>query len=293
MSANNQVILTVLKMNYLVILLYLTALLLTNQGHAFPPAPGFTIYGLVRDEFGWVVESKDAQIILKKAVDGKVIARSRIQPNGTLTENYRVMCAIDHELSGENYKPEAVKDATPFTIEVVIEGETFLPTETAVSPMNGMASGTFYRLDLTLGSDSDGDNLPDRWEQWQLQAAGQEVSRIDLINPDDDIDGDGLSNRQEYIAGTFAFIFSDTLAVKIIEHHDDNWLTLEFLAVVGKTYTLERTIDLNSWERVSFGLQDKRSPLVAEWTSPDTFLQQVQVPPLSEASRAFFRVRVR
>ncbi|MFN0129044.1 MAG: hypothetical protein ACKV19_20410 [Verrucomicrobiales bacterium] len=57
---------------------------LSLPSQAFPPAPGFTVYGMVRDEFGWAVTSPEARIVFKNAANGEVIADASIGDTGSL-----------------------------------------------------------------------------------------------------------------------------------------------------------------------------------------------------------------
>jgi hypothetical protein len=85
---------------------------------------------------------------------------------------------------------------------------------------------------LTVLNDADGDHIPDEWE---TAAHG-----LDPSNSNDgalDFDGDGLTNLEEYIAGTDPMDPASYLKVNRFQ-----WLpgrvALEFLAVSNKTYSV-------------------------------------------------------
>ena len=138
------------------------------------------------------------------------------------------MIPLDQQRSGEAYKESAIAEASPISI---------------AAPLQSASASEFLNLDLTLGDDSDGDGLPDLWEQWQLEGAGLDTGRLDLLDRDGDLDGDDLTNFQEYVAGTFAYLFGDNADLKIKEIGDDGWHQLEFLAVVDKTYAISESTD--------------------------------------------------
>ena len=109
--------------------------------------------------------------------------------------------------------------------------------------------GKVTRLDLTLGEDADGDGLPDAWEQALMQLAGS----LENISGSDDSDGDGLTNLEEYMAGTYAFDQNDGLRLVFKELAEEQ-MTFEFLGVTGRSYRLMESTDLSQWTQVPFEL---------------------------------------
>jgi hypothetical protein len=99
------------------------------------------------------------------------------------------------------------------------------------------------------GGDTDGDGLPDSWEN-QYPA---------ILNPNDpadaglDPDGDGLSNLQEYQAGTNPTMASSNLRIISVENAGANTVRLTFFAVSNKTYAVEFKNALSdpSWSQLT------------------------------------------
>ena len=143
----------------------LAGALLALTSPAFPPAPGYTVYGLVRDPFGWTVNSSNAEIIFKNAATGAVVARTKIG-GPAVDENYRVMIPLDQQRSGEAYKESAIAEASPIAIEVVLDGVTYYPVETVAAPL-----GWFYLL-------AGGLNFGAAWCAWRRARPGTRAGRI-------------------------------------------------------------------------------------------------------------------
>jgi hypothetical protein len=95
---------------------------------------------------------------------------------------------------------------------------------------------------LTVLPDFDGDGLPDVWEA----AFGFDTNTVN--NSSLDPDGDGLSNRDEYLAGT-----NPTNALDYLKIDRFLWPpSLEFAAVSNKSYTVECRDGLSgkSWRKL-------------------------------------------
>ena len=62
---------------------------------AFPPAPYYTLYGMVRDQVGQTITAEGAELILLK--DGTEIGRTPISPALGLDQNYVLKVRIDQK----------------------------------------------------------------------------------------------------------------------------------------------------------------------------------------------------
>jgi hypothetical protein len=61
------------------------------------------------------------------------------------------------------------------------------------------ALGTTYGANMTFTNDTDADSMPDDWEQQIIDDdPGDSITRIEDVLPDDDYDGDALTNLEEY-----------------------------------------------------------------------------------------------
>jgi hypothetical protein len=109
-----------------------------------------------------------------------------------------------------------------------------------------VAISSFFTV-LTIPADVDNDGLPDNWEIRYFGA-------IDApgAGPEDDPDHDGLSNRQEYQAGTNPLDAHSSLIFTFVRVQGGN-VRLEFTTVPGRLYRVERTDNLHgsSWSTVA------------------------------------------
>src|SRR4030095_678384 len=104
------------------------------------------------------------------------------------------------------------------------------------------------RAFLFVLADTDGDHLPDAWET----AYG-----LDTNDPNDaalDSDGDGMTNLQEYTAGTDPSVKQDYLkidGIKLINGAEE--IAIRFMAVSNKTYTIQYrdSVDSGAWQRLA------------------------------------------
>jgi hypothetical protein len=111
----------------------------------------------------------------------------------------------------------------------------------------------------TGGVDSDADGLPDVWENiHDLNVVANDAGR--------DLDRDGFSNLQEYLAGTDPRSAASRLRIGRIEAQDVG-IRIEFAAVTGRSYAVEYRDVLNGgvWQRlgtVEAGIADRTAEVL-------------------------------
>jgi len=222
---------------------------------AFPPAPYYTIYGVVRDQVGATLRVEGAQILLLR--DSVEIGRAVIFPELRDDSNYELQIRVDQNRpSSRIYTSRSVAALGIYSLVVEMNGERFYPIEVSGTLRAGHG-GERVRLDLNLGADTDHDGLPDVWEEWQLYQAGRVASAsgwdLSLITRDGDFDGDGIGNYLEYVAGTFAGDATERFEL-ILRTKTATAVAFEFFAITGKVYTIEQSSDLKTWAAAPFSL---------------------------------------
>ena len=98
---------------------------------------------------------------------------------------------------------------------------------------------------LYVLADTDGDKMPDSWE---IEFGLNPTNSVDGTN---DLDGDTMINRDEWIAGTDPMDPESYLKVDQIEA--SGGASLQFLAISNKSYTIQYTHSLESgdWTRLT------------------------------------------
>lgn len=211
---------------------------------AVPQAPVIT-YGLVRDEYGApMTKASSAALTLVRSADraGATYAACTVGDMGIPGMNYRLSLEIDSSGPVRHY---AVTVGTEMFVKATVGGveRALSPAATFVTP----TQGTKQRLDFSTGADADGDGLPDNWEEWVLDLAGRDSSAagIAAFRPNDDADGDGMTNRQEFLSGTDPFIATDLLKIDSFEIvPGTERAKLTFLTAVDHKYRVVMTESL-------------------------------------------------
>ncbi len=265
----------------------LAAVLLGATARAYPPAPDHVLYGTVRDELGRPLAVGSAVVIVSTAASE--IARTPIARGAEADANYLVRLPMDLGSLGAVYKPTALLPTSPFTIRVSMGGVVFLPIEVSrVGPTLGQP-GKRTRLDLTLGVDSDTDGIPDAWERSLIEreSSGRLRTLAD-IKPGDDLDGDGLTNLQEYLIGTYALDRVDGLALEVLAVENGR-ARLRFTTVPGRVYTLRSSANLNEWSPQTFALAAAGDVNQPSYSGREVTVLEVWVP-LPVGGTAFFKL---
>jgi len=268
----------------LITCLLLSAFLLQPSAllNAFPPAPHHLFMGTVRDEYGNPITASGAKVIFDTP-SGRSVT-TMVRPGLGRGVNYKLAVPMDSGITDDAYAPTAMAPTLPFTIRVRIGQVDYLPIELKGDFGHMGEAGETTRLNLTLGVDSDGDGLPDAWEQ-SLISAFPNLKTLEDVKGGDDSDGDGMSNLAEYLAGSYAFDPGDGFELKI-KRFNAGRPVMEFLAVHGRTYTVYGSANLKNWEPVEIrrvGETDSFQSILAQDVS------MVEIETAAEPSEQTFR----
>lgn len=206
------------------------------------PQPGFIFYGQARDEQGWPYRS-GAEVVLK--VNGNVCASCAITGSIRPGVNFVLRVPLDSGV-GTPYATSAARPGDP--VSIVVRAGGVEKTIMAPSPLPDVGSaGGLLAIDVTVGTDADHDGLPDEWEQWLVDYDGRDaITNICDVRPQDDFDADGMSNLDEFRAGTFGELAYDYLRIESADPAAADKVCLAFLSVPGKVYTVSVTTNVVS-----------------------------------------------
>lgn len=260
---------------------------LAVQAQSVGPLPPFTVYGTVKSWNGRAYSSGDNASVVAK-IGGVEVDRCTAVSGVYPDLNYRIHIPMASA-------PTAGKGSTgdPITFEVYYDGQTLAVPPGATPPVVGQ-TGTAMACDLVVGTDVDGDGLPDEYEYLLLPyyiAAGLGTSIWDIL-PTDDFDGDGYSNAQEFIAGTIPVEASDFLKIDEFRTSSAGLMALKFLSAPGRTYTVPQTDNLTSnlWTASKLSLASNVPPAQRFFSSPtDAYVTLYLLP----TNNAAFRLDVK
>lgn len=230
-------------------LFVLTAAALTSSALAYPPTPPAVVTGMVRGEYGFRPEFGRLEIALMSG--STQLATARVQASGAFTPNFQLVLPLDLNPATGRYRTVATqpKQMRNYRFEARQNGRVVPITEIEqVGQRTLDQSGGKFLFNFTLGQDVDGDTLPDGWETFQASKIdGFEGDPLELYSRDGDQDGDGMSDFDEYVAGTFASVFEDAFNVWIQAVHEDGSAELSFLGIDSKSYRIQGTADGENW----------------------------------------------
>ena len=256
---------------------------------AFPPAPDGIIYGMVKDQYGTPLMNTADTVILQTPSGVQVAAP--IQPGLAIGVNYILHVPMDAGSIPGPYVANALTTATPYQMYVSVGTTTNLPIEmVGVSPLLGNPA-QLTRQNLTLGSDANGDGIPDAWEALFLQEVGANVA-LGSINTNADYAHDGRTLWQEYLLGNYPYNRGNNFSVNIVSQNAGS-AVLAFTTMTGRTYTAYGSPDLKNWTALSFTVPAAGSAVTTSYYAASIQPVQIQtVQPTSGPPMQFFRLQL-
>lgn len=201
--------------------------------------------------------------------DGTLLARSAVAAMEDSASNYRLLIPMASTPS-----PGAATYGEELWATVTYAGKTYTSLAGFTLTEAGRP-GEIHVHDLTLCEDENQNGVADEYERiiGQLMAA-EGVEGI--YDPKADTDGDGVSNYDEYVAGTNPLDPADRFAITGFAPHpeDPSLLCLTFLTARAKTYQLRAADTLpageGEWADAEFRERPDASPVLAYSTGAGT-----------------------
>ena len=265
------------------------SLLSATSTFAFPPAPNGLIYGMVKDQYGTPLTDPNDQVILQ--TPGGVQVSGTIQPGLAIGVNYLLNVPMDAGTVAGTYNASALVAATQYKLVVGVGASTNLPMEMtgAYAVLGNPASLT--RQNLTLGTDSNGDGIPDAWENVFLSEVGTNLA-LAKINPNADYAHDGRTLKQEYLLGNYPYNPGDNFSVQLVGQNAGS-ATLAFTTMTARSYTAYGSSDLQNWTPLSFTIPSQGSAAMTAYYATKIQPLRIQtIQPTNAPVMQFFRLEL-
>lgn len=256
---------------------------------AYPPAPDAIIYGMVKDQNGMPLTDPTDQVILQNAAGVQVVGT--VQPGLAIGVNYLVHVPMDGATLGSLYAANAQVVGNHYKLYVSVNTTTNLPIEMtgAWSVLGLSASQT--RQNLTLGTDANGDGIPDAWEQAFLASLGVNLS-LAGINPNTDYAHNGRTLLQEYLLGDYPFNPGYNFGVTLVSQNAGS-AVLAFTTMTGRSYMVSGSADLQNWMPLAFTIPAQATtPTTSYYAQSIQPLQLQTVQPTNSPTVQFFRLQL-
>jgi hypothetical protein len=240
---------------------------------AIPPAPYHLIYGLARDQYGTPLTSANAYVTLQTQAGG--LLTGQIIPGLAAGVNYQIKVPMDAGQTAQLYRPDALLASTPFTMFVTVGGMTNHPIEMQGGYQILGIPGGSTELNLTLGVDSNGDGIPDAWENAYMAALGLNLP-LSSVNANSVLAGNGQTMLQAYLLGLPVFDPGTQFQVSLVGFSGASPV-LEFPGMTGRSYTVLGSADLKNWTSLPFNLPTDSPGTPARSFFYSSSIQNIQV----------------
>lgn len=222
----------------------------------------FTFAGRIVD-YAHIAYGSDTKVEVRvESTEGELLAKTTTATAGHTVYNYR----LDIPVSNKDMPGYArVGDTVVFKF-VDPEGKIYAGLVPAEKRVIGNP-GEYRVLDVILSSDEDGDGVSD--EYVDMISYLMFVNGKETYERDADWDGDGVSNYDEYVAGTNPFDATDKFSIRqmAMDKGMDDYVAVTFMVNQGRAYIVETTEKLEpeavDWKPTEFSVADPTSALQA------------------------------
>ena len=241
------------------------------------PLPDHVLYGTISQRNLAVTRQRtDVTVEARRSLNGPALAIYRMGTAARLGDFFYEL-RIPLQDTPRNSEAVAEPGETLFILVKDSRGELYRTTHRLHEP------GVALRLDFGISVDTEGDGVPDGWEQSFLGGLS--------ANLKSDSDGDGASDGDEYLAGTHPLQSADVFRLAV-QNPEPGKIRVGFRALspVGpgyegrqRYYVLESRTNLveGSWQPV---VNFSRIPGSNQWVELEQAADELQPP--------YFRARV-
>lgn len=291
----------------LVAALVLCALAMPAAGLAATPAAAvtpFTFTGRVMDSHHAGFDTNRVCTLSAYSEEGNLLAATKSTYRAGLRDNYVLKIPVS-TANADDYAMQSN------ALVIVATDDTRNTWQGVVPDALCGAAGTLRRVDIVLGSDTNGDGIDDAlydellalWDDSKYWRYGED------FDPHADYDGDGVSTLAEAYAGTYPFDPEDVLRITSFNATsrpatkgtrgaaESKSFALTFQAIAGRAYSVESTTNLaeGAWTTASFTLPDsdnvEKAISISSSNASDIVPVTLYLLPTDDAAR-FYRVRL-
>ncbi len=268
--------------------------------NAEPATPDMVIYGQARNSFGFpYIADDNAEVVLRNS-NGEEVLRRKIGTVISPGVNFVLHVPMDLGYLIQNvidlgrYRDNAFRETEDLLISVSENGNEIPVIEYGSQNLKTSATGTFLQVDLTTGTDADGDGIPDEWELFIIaDDETDSLSSIEDVLATDDYDADGLTNLAEFHSLTLPNWNLDSFRIIFFDQLDNQQYRLFFLSKPGKSYEVYSSTDLSNWDRVSVS-DTKDGDEQDYFTEESFFIRRLFVGPFDDDGvERYFRMTVK